>query len=490
MKNYYLALFVFLNFAFTSTRSNAQCISAVQLDGVNEYLYSPFNNYNFNQFTVELWMNAQTYATNVHYISLYKNAYIVLGNYGSGTIDTWVDGLNPIMVSGTPPAINQWHHFAFVYDGTNQTIYLDGNPISVNPSTGNVNVSSIFGDGLVIGARYTQNTQFSQAIYDDVRIWNVARSQTQLQTFKDVNLAGNEAGLVAYYRFEDGIGSTTVTDLTGNGNTLTMYNMEPSTDWVPGNLTTVDHVTETVSACDSYTWIDGNTYTANNNTAQHTLTNMLGCDSIVTLDLTITNSTTSTLTETACDSYSLNGQTYTATGSFTQTLTNHLGCDSTITLNLTVLPTLVPVATLNSDNSITASGGTQFQWFNCNTGLIIPNETSATYVPTQNGSYAAIVSNVGNCSDTSACVLVSTIGISELMDEKVFVFPNPTYDFVTIQFEGVTAKLVIRDAQGKEVYNGYVVANEQISLSYYETGVYSFELSTQNYTYHTRVIKQ
>ncbi|MCH2024009.1 MAG: hypothetical protein MK207_16160, partial [Saprospiraceae bacterium] len=50
--------------------------------------------------------------------------------------------------------------------------------------------------------------------------------------------------------------------------------------------------TDIISACGSYTWIDGNTYTASNNTATHTLTNTAGCDSVVTLDLTISNGIT------------------------------------------------------------------------------------------------------------------------------------------------------------------------------------------------------
>ena len=45
--------------------------------------------------------------------------------------------------------------------------------------------------------------------------------------------------------------------------------------------------TDVITACDSYTWIDGITYTASNNTATYTLTNINGCDSVVTLDLTI-----------------------------------------------------------------------------------------------------------------------------------------------------------------------------------------------------------
>ena len=53
---------------------------------------------------------------------------------------------------------------------------------------------------------------------------------------------------------------------------------------------TVNHSsigTDTQISCDTYTWIDGLTYTASNNTATHTLTNAAGCDSTVTLDLTI-----------------------------------------------------------------------------------------------------------------------------------------------------------------------------------------------------------
>ena len=90
------------------------------------------------------------------------------------------------------------------------------------------------------------------------------------------------------------------------------------------------------TACDSFTWIDGNSYTSSNNTATHTLSNIYGCDSVVTLNLTVIYSTTSSMTVTNCDSYTLNGQTYTTSGLYTQNLTNSVGCDSTLTLNLTI----------------------------------------------------------------------------------------------------------------------------------------------------------
>ena len=96
--------------------------------------------------------------------------------------------------------------------------------------------------------------------------------------------------------------------------------------------------TDVEDHCDSYTWIDGNTYTSSNNSATYTLTNAAGCDSVVTLDLTIRYSTTGTDVEDHCDSYTwIDGNTYTSSNnSATYTLTNAAGCDSVVTLDLTI----------------------------------------------------------------------------------------------------------------------------------------------------------
>lgn len=337
MKNFYFAILATLTLSFSLNKTQAQCISAVQLDGTNEFLHTPFNNYTFTNFTMEMWINSQTFATNVHFISLYQNAYIVLGDYGSGSFETWADGLNPIMISSATPPINTWHHVAFVYDGSNQIIYVDGNPITTAPTTGAVNISAAFNSGLVIGARYEQTIQFATAIFDDIRIWNIARSQSELQSNMNIGLSGNEPGLIAYYTFEDGIGSSTVTDLTGNGNTLTLYNMDPNTDWVAGSgALSTTYITDSIIACDSITWMDGNTYYADNNIATYTVTSPFGCDSTFTLNLTMNYSTTSTLSDVGIDSINVNGQTYTQTGVYSQILTNATGCDSIITLNLDI----------------------------------------------------------------------------------------------------------------------------------------------------------
>jgi PKD repeat protein len=101
-----------------------------------------------------------------------------------------------------------------------------------------------------------------------------------------------------------------------------------------------DNVIDTRTECDSLTWIDGITYSSTNNTATFTLTSSGGCDSLVTLDLTIINSTAGTDTITECDSITwIDGNTYIAnnsTATFNIVAGAANGCDSLVTLNLTI----------------------------------------------------------------------------------------------------------------------------------------------------------
>src|SRR5690554_493508 len=96
--------------------------------------------------------------------------------------------------------------------------------------------------------------------------------------------------------------------------------------------------TETITACESYTWPTNNQEYTTSGSYNAYLLNENGCDSIVTLDLTITASETSTITEVACGSYtwSANSQTYTTSGVYTETLATIEGCDSVVTLDLTI----------------------------------------------------------------------------------------------------------------------------------------------------------
>ena len=114
--------------------------------------------------------------------------------------------------------------------------------------------------------------------------------------------------------------------------------------------------TVTATACDSYTW-HGTTYTASTNTPTFVDTNSAGCDSTVTLHLTINSSSTVVDEQTACDSYTWHGNTYTAsTNTPTYSTLNAAGCDSTVTLHLTLNASSAYTETITACDSYTWHG--------------------------------------------------------------------------------------------------------------------------------------
>ncbi len=251
---------------------------------------------------------------------------------------------------------------------------------------------------------------------------------------------------------------------------------------------------DTQVACETFTWIDGVVYTASTNTPTFTLTNASGCDSVVTLHLTINQNTGSTVAPvTTCGSYTwpLSGQTYTTSGAYTHTIPNAAGCDSVITLNLTIHPQPVVTITNNGNGSFVASStvsGT-IAWLNCTTNTLVSGATTATYTPTANGSYAAIVTTANGCSDTSACLTINNVGIKENSVSSISVHPNPTHDFVIVTMEAATATVDVFDAQGKLVQTAQIKSGDQIDLGAYERGVYTLKIKTEIGTSVERIVK-
>lgn len=92
--------------------------------------------------------------------------------------------------------------------------------------------------------------------------------------------------------------------------------------------------TSTQTACNSYAW-NGSTYSTSG-TYTWTGQNAAGCDSVATLNLTINTSDATSQTHTSCGAYTWNGSTYSTSGTYTWTGQNASGCDSVVTLNLTV----------------------------------------------------------------------------------------------------------------------------------------------------------
>ncbi len=260
-------------------------------------------------------------------------------------------------------------------------------------------------------------------------------------------------------------------------------NVSYALDSVTVTNVSLDSITgiDTQTACDSLVWVDGNTYTQNNTSATyHTNVGAL-CDSVSTLNLTIKHSSGSIDALASCGLYEwIDGNTYATTNSSaTYVLTNSVGCDSVITLDLVVT---------NIDNSVNqfwdtltaVQAAATYQWLDCESNFAaITGETNQNYTLLTPGTYAVQITQAG-CVDTSDCIDVSTVGISDLSpSDDVQVFPNPTSGRFTIRSTTAFQSFRIINGLGQCVYvnNEYTTKNEareiQVLLA---SGLYIIEL--------------
>ena len=102
---------------------------------------------------------------------------------------------------------------------------------------------------------------------------------------------------------------------------------------------------DTVVACESYLWTQTGATYYTTSIYFDTMVNAVGCDSVLALDLTVHYSTSFIINQTACDSFSWaqTGLTYFVSGTYQDTLLNARGCDSVVYLNLLVYPTITPI---------------------------------------------------------------------------------------------------------------------------------------------------
>ncbi len=117
---------------------------------------------------------------------------------------------------------------------------------------------------------------------------------------------------------------------------------------------------DSLTACEEFTWIDGVTYTQSNDTALFVLTNAAGCDSIVTLNLTVFQPDTVTQIVKACDTFTwIDGNTYSSDiDTVSVVLTNIHGCDSVVTLALSI--DTLQIFTQPADQIGFLTGGVEF----------------------------------------------------------------------------------------------------------------------------------
>lgn len=230
------------------------------------------------------------------------------------------------------------------------------------------------------GQTYTTSGTYT---YNGTTAQGCANNQTLVLIIEQSGTSTvNETACDSYYWSVNGQTYTTGGTYTYNGTTAAGCVVSQTLHLTINQSTSS---TETQQACDSYVW-NGTTYTTS---GTYTIdgTNAQGCPDVQTLNLTINQSVSSTVSETACDSYtwSANGQTYTTSGTYTYNGTTAQGCSDMQTLNLTV----------NQSTNLTASETAcqSYTW----------NVNGQTY--TTSGTYTFNGTNAAGCPETQTLYL-------------------------------------------------------------------------------------
>ena len=318
-----------------------------------------------------------------------------------------------------------------IYCGLNQLAYLD------LPNSSTLTFLDCFGNQLTSLDVY-QNTalgmmgcganQLTSLNLSNNTYLSVLNCDNNLLECLNVKNGNNQYFINLYASGNPNLTCIEVDDVNYSTNNWT--NIDPQTSFSTdcnnnGCSCTPTSSTDTQSACDSYTWVDGNTYITSNNSA-------------------------------------------------TYTTSNAAGCDSTITLNLTISPT--------PDNSITQNGGSltatqtgaTYQWIDCDNFFVpVIGEVNQTFFPSLSGYYAVEVT-IGDCSSTSECRLVEFTGIDEF-EPLISVHPNPTKDEVTLSIgtELLGTGFVVTDNAGRIILTDTFKSTKQtVNLSGFNNGVY------------------
>jgi hypothetical protein len=168
-----------------------------------------------------------------------------------------------------------------------------------------------------------------------------------------------------------------------------------------------------------------------------TIPNHLGCDSVITIDLTLEESFYDSSLVIACTEYlwDVNDETYTTSGTFEEFYVTTEGCDSVYYLNL-VINNINTDVTQSDITLMAVNPDADYQWLDCeNDYAVIPGATNQTYISEMNGSFAVQISEEG-CSDTSECLVISEVGISNYsIKPTILVYPNPSSGFLFVEID-------------------------------------------------------
>lgn len=120
--------------------------------------------------------------------------------------------------SGDTIRLNEWHHLAGTYDGTYMRLYIDGELVKSFDVVDSIGVQPLYSPdyGMYLGYRDEGQFGFLEGTIDELRIWDYARSESQIRETMYREITGNETGIHAYWDFNEGSGDV-ILDKGPNG---------------------------------------------------------------------------------------------------------------------------------------------------------------------------------------------------------------------------------------------------------------------------------
>ncbi|NCR44163.1 MAG: LamG domain-containing protein [Microcystis aeruginosa SX13-01] len=163
-----------------------------------------------NSLTIEAWINPQK--------QIQVNGGIIVNREGEYEVAVWDDGtirwafanINPgwnWINTGYVVSTDKWTNIAVSYDKGLIKTYANGSLIHSYDGSGSLGDVVANQDDFRIGGRQGGGQYFKGQI-DEVKVWNIARSQAEIQGNLSQKLTGNEQGLVGYWNFEETTGNT------------------------------------------------------------------------------------------------------------------------------------------------------------------------------------------------------------------------------------------------------------------------------------------
>jgi len=252
-----------------------------------------------------------------------------------------------------------WFHVTMTWDGEELRYYQNGSIVAILVDPSFV-INQVGNSGISLGMSTQANGHWSplDGDLDDFGLWNRALTECEIAALYAAE-SNTTVSVSAGADLSICSGDSIVLSASGGDSTYTWSNgIEDGVAFVPdsssyftvegslGACTSTDTIfvevlqptagMDTQVVCDSLTWLDGITYTASTNEPFIALTNAAGCDSLVTLDLTVNYTTYNTIDTTVVNVLEYNGEEYTEGGEFLVYLENEAGCDSIVTIKLTV----------------------------------------------------------------------------------------------------------------------------------------------------------